>query len=135
MKIIRSVYKKILNTVGNAPIESGGIIGMKNNTVCAFVFDAEGHGYDRYAPSLNTLNKVIEEWFKNDIIFAGIVHSHHNGLNILSKGDREYAKSILDGSPQINSLIFPIVTKKCGKAEITFYRYTKKWKKIKPKIV
>ncbi len=128
MKITKSVYLKIINEIGNAPIESGGIIGRKNGIICAFYKDSYTSPLE-YRPSVEILNKVIARWAKRNIAFAGIVHSHPNGLAVLSTGDELYAEKIMESAPLSGVLYFPIVTLKNGKVCLTAFGYNGNWEK------
>ena len=134
MKILNQVYQKIIDTIGQAPIESGGIIGVRDGTICAYYFDEGNSSPTEYKPDTQKINSVIQTWAKERIAFAGIVHSHPNGLKLLSKGDEEYARNILNDT-KLEKLIFPIVTIESGVAEITFYEISNKIGSQKIKIV
>ena len=102
-----SVYKDILETIGNAPIESGGIIGIKNNVICAYYFDKCTYNKEsKYVPNISRLNSVIKKWHKQGIEFAGIVHSHPNSYNKPSLSDGDYAKILMENNNFLNRLFF-----------------------------
>lgn len=112
MKLLQNVYLEMLNSYPIPPPEQGGIIGMKNNVVCEYYHDNSKNPTDRavYEPDIYALNKKIEEWNKNGIQFAGIIHSHLLEQNTLSSGDKEYIKQIFDKLPKdINKLYFPVI--------------------------
>ncbi|MFR5797566.1 MAG: hypothetical protein ACLUFX_01820 [Oscillospiraceae bacterium] len=65
---------------------------------------------DQYIPNVNDLNRIIEKWNKENILFCGIYHSHYLGDMRLSKGDMQYIKSILKALQSITDrLYFPLV--------------------------
>ncbi|MBR3569493.1 MAG: hypothetical protein IKN96_01660 [Oscillibacter sp.] len=60
-----------------------------------FYFDATGTTTEnRYAPDVATLNRVIAEWFRNGIEFAGFVHAHTKDAPRLSWADTDYAQTV-----------------------------------------
>ena len=127
-----SIYRSIIDIIGNSPIESGGIIGIKNNTVCSFYFDCFAkHNDSSYTPSINILNDIIKEWKKEEIDFIGIVHSHPNGYKLPSKNDTLYARMLLDTNENLPFVIFPIVTMDDEEIFIFFYKYDKEFSRIK----
>lgn len=132
MRIVKSIYKEISAAFTHAPIESGGILGRKNNTVCKFFFDGSGSATE-YRIRTEILNPVIAEWAKSGIIFSGIIHSHPNGIGSLSETDKKYAERILLSSPYLQYILFPIVTVLNGKIKIFCYRYDGRW--LKEKII
>lgn len=112
MKLLQNVYLKMLNSYPIPPPEQGGIMGMKNSIVCEYYHDNSKNATDRavYVPDIDALNQKIEEWNRNGIQFAGIIHSHLLEQNTLSLGDKEYIKQIFNNLPKvIDKLYFPIV--------------------------
>ena len=130
------VYKNIANTIGSSTIESGGIIGIKNNVICEYYFDVSAKCSDStYLPSIDVLNLVIREWNERNVKFIGIVHSHANSYNVPSKNDIDYAKTILKTNRALTFLILPIVTVDKGNIHIDFYKYSTKLTKINMTII
>jgi len=120
-----NIYNEIIKSIGNAPIESGGILGIKDGIICAFHFDSySSNKEDFYIPDICHLNQVINEWQSKGISFCGIVHSHPNKHNKPSRLDEEYARLLLDKNKMISYLIFPIVTIFENKVEVVFYEFT-----------
>ena len=76
VKFACGIYDKILNTIGMLPPETGGIIGSKDGCVCRYFFDSDAK-CDKisYCPS-QTVESVIRNWFYDNIIFQGFIHSH-----------------------------------------------------------
>ena len=110
MKILKSVYLKILGSYPVPPPEQGGILGIKNGIVCEYYHDGSCNIADRavYEPDVDTLNRKIEEWDAQGISFGGIVHSHLSGQNTLSAEDKKYIELLL-GTLNGQTLYFPIV--------------------------
>lgn len=112
MKLLQNVYLKMLNSYPIPPPEQGGIMGIKNSIVCEYYHDNTKNATDRavYVPDIDALNQKIEEWNRNGIQFAGIIHSHLLEQNTLSSGDKEYIKQIFNNLPKdIDELYFPII--------------------------
>lgn len=119
------IYNKIIKTIGVAPIESGGIIGIKNGVICAYYFDKKAvRRKSEYYPDIKRLNKVINGWSKKNITFAGIVHSHPNSCNQPSIKDKIYAENIIKNNTFLKVILFPIVTVSGDKIKLTLYEYT-----------
>lgn len=117
-----------MNTVGALPPETGGILGESGGVVCAFFFDAIGGAPDTYAPSTTLLNEQIALWQEQGISFAGIVHSHPNGVNCLSPRDMAYAEEIFFSNPQMREILFPIVTLRQGVPQLTGHVFDGAWR-------
>lgn len=112
MKIIKSVYKHILNSMPVSPPEIGGILGSIADVVCKYQIDTglpKGCGCF-YSPNVCFLNNTINDWQQEEIIFQGIFHTHFFGVQTLSDGDVAYITSIMQAMPEcISKLYFPIV--------------------------
>ena len=76
--------------------ETGSILGADaSGTVTEFYFDATGTTTEnQYVPDVATLNRVIAEWFRNGIEFAGFVHAHTKDAPRLSWADTDYAQTV-----------------------------------------
>lgn len=112
MKILSKVYNDILQNTPNLPTETGGLIGMENGIVSEYYKDIgiSTEKIDQYIPNVNDLNRIIEKWNKENILFCRIYHSHYLGDMRLSKGDMQYIKSILKALQSITDrLYFPLV--------------------------
>lgn len=120
MLILSQIFTDIKKTFIHAPIESGGIIGIKKGVVCAFHFDEGNYNYDCYIPNVDRLNKIILEWAKADVQFAGVVHSHHNDCRYLSDTDKKYALEVLKAT-KVKPLYFPVITICNGEAMLSAY--------------
>ena len=122
--IYSNVYEEIIKTIGNAPIESGGIIGIKNNIICKFYFDkSESRHNTMYIPNTKVLNYIIDKWADSNIDFAGIVHSHPNSCTTPSLEDYYYATNLKQLNPTLKKILFPIVTIENKIVNITFYEF------------
>lgn len=97
----KEVYDQILDTIAVQPPETGGVLGRKNGIICKYFYDdnADINQY-RYVPNVEKINTILDQWLKDDIEFAGIIHSHPEDVNELSYADIHYARKIL----QENSL-------------------------------
>jgi len=127
MFIKYNTYKSIIKTLSKYPIESGGILGARKNIICRFYADESCIGNNYYIPNIKKLNSVIEYWFKSDILFSGIVHSHPNGFNKLSNEDTKYAVEIIKNN-NMKSILFPIVSQnKKKKFKLFIYRITENY--------
>ena len=104
MKMVKSVYKKILDNVPTHMPETGGMLGGQDGTVTKVVFDG---GKD---DDFTMLNSCLVEWSKSGIEFYGLFHTHFYGVSSLSKGDEIYIKKILEAMPKSKKeLFFPII--------------------------
>lgn len=130
--ITLKAYCSILNTIGKQPIETGGILGEKNGIICEFYFDKNAKcDKCEYVPEINDLNKVIEKWHEEGLLFIGIAHSHPNGFDMPSQNDGLYAKIILSTNAHLKRLVFPIITIENDNVKISFYEFSgDRFKKI-----
>lgn len=125
MKILRDVYEEMKAFLSRTPVEAGGIFGMRNGAVCRFM--AEGHTSAlEYRPNVSFLNAAIAEWAREGIAFAGIAHSHPNGVLRLSRGDVGYAEAIVAANPQMRQLYFAVAAQRDGAWELVFYNCLRK---------
>lgn len=113
MKMVKSVYKKILENVPTHMPETGGMLGGQDGTVTKVVFD-DGKDDDfrrcHYTPNVTMLNSCLVEWSESGIEFYGLFHTHFYGVSSLSKGDEIYIKKILEAMPKSKKeLFFPII--------------------------
>lgn len=134
MRIEKGVLEEIIAEFADALPESGGILGLKHGVISAFYYYG-GDSEKDFCISCEVFNPVIAKWAQAGISFAGIIHSHPNGIGELSKNDREYAEKILQYNPFLKYVIFPVVTVLNGKIKINCYRYDGRWRKEKLKEV
>lgn len=123
MKIQEEIVSKIKASFEAYTTECGGLLGMKDNIICKFIFDSGTNNVAEYSPNISLFNKTLKKWATDNIIFAGIIHSHPNDCRILSYEDEMTIKKIYDAVACDYALYFPIVTLCEGKAIITAYKY------------
>ncbi len=130
MKIRRSVLFKIKETLGTMSPEEGGMLLSNDGglTITDFIFDPNS---DRsgvaYSPNSDFLNTVIKEQRDKGNHFAGIIHSHPNGLTGLSRGfgggfrssgytasDEEAIYKLCGDMRSTPKLYFPVVQSEYG---------------------
>ena len=79
MKMVKSVYTKILENVPDHMPETGGMLGGQNGIVTKIVFD-DGKEDDfrrcHYTPNVVMLNGCLVEWSKSGIEFYGLFHTY-----------------------------------------------------------
>lgn len=112
MIIAADCYQEIMRVFPAVPPESGCILGAINGVVCSFEYDSGIPKLDIavYMPNIETLNKVIHQWFKQGIEFYGLAHSHPQGQTSLSSSDVAYIHIIMQAMPEyIEKLYFPLV--------------------------
>ena len=92
---------------------------MRTGVICEYAHDIKFTGVCElsYVPEVRYLNRIIEEWYKNGIEFAGIIHSHPAGKESLSVGDMNYAQLLFNCNPELEFAYFPII---CGNRIIPF---------------
>ena len=125
MKIAKETYNEILTKLQLNTLETGGILGEKDGVVCRFFLDTDGEStLGEYRPNVTLLNQVIERWAQEEVSFIGLVHTHINGLGILSPSDIEYVRLIVSAN-ELESVYFPVVAKdKEGRKIMRVYRIT-----------
>lgn len=110
MKIDKSVYDDLMNTVPATPPEVGVILGGKGGIVEFYYVDSGlpcGDGC--YVPDTDALNAVIDGWCDKGIDLIGFAHTHSVSSK-LSAADRLYVKDILKAQqPYHASLLFPVI--------------------------
>ena len=127
--IQKSILDEIKNTIGITTMESGGIIGAKDNVICAYYFDDKNIGnISEYIPDTEKLNSIIRAWGNIGIHFIGIVHSHANAYDKPSLGDKIYADNLIKENSFLERVLFPIVTKTNAFVKVDFYEYCKETK-------
>lgn len=97
------------------PPEQGGILGMKNGVISAFVLDNSEQKTEsaEYSPNTQFLNRQIEKWADEGIEFCGILHSHPSGQTTLSGSDMEYIKELYHVNPWLEKTYFPLIIDGC----------------------
>ena len=97
----KEIYDQILDTIAAQPPETGGVLGRKNGIICKYFYDGNA----------DITNTILDQWLKDDIEFAGIIHSHSEDVNALSYADIHYARKILQEN-SLEYVIFPLVVRK-----------------------
>ncbi len=128
MKIKQSIYNEIMQSIGTLPPETGGMLGAKDGVICAFFEDKHSSCRTAYVPDIATLNGQIAAWAANGIDFIGIVHSHPGDAPFLSGADMQYAAQIFAANPQMDCIVFPIVTGTEHGAQLTNYVFDGTWR-------
>ena len=111
MKITKQIYQSLLE-MPNAPPETGGIIGGRDRTISAFIFDngIASENYDSYIPNIQYLNKCLHNWKESGIELYGIVHTHRPDATELSCGDKNYIEKIMAAFKVVQKeMLFPII--------------------------
>ena len=125
MYILKRTLEEILDVIGSHPIESGGIIGYKDECICSFIFDDSFVSQYEYRPNVEYLNDEIQKWNSEGISFCGIVHSHLYGFNFPSESDRIYAHNLFTFGTNITKLLFPIVTiDSINEPHVVFFQFS-----------
>lgn len=113
MRVAISIPRSIMNTVGAAPPESGGILGglKDSDDITEFIRDDGGTWTGTtYTPDHEGLNRMLrDDWKPRGLDFKGFVHSHPDGYTQLSPRDLEYIRRIFDCNPGMQVFMAPIV--------------------------
>lgn len=113
LKLSKSVYLKILDTIGKNPPECGGVLGTKGDgVVTEFYYDTTGKSTPTgYAPDVATINNMlINDWMPRGVLMVGIVHSHAKENRVPSCGDVGYGIRILQALDTVDFFYLPIIT-------------------------
>lgn len=115
MIITRQIKETVSLMFSPAPPEQGGILGMKNGVISAFVLDNSEQKTEsaEYSPNTQFLNRQIEKWADEGIEFCGILHSHPSGQTTLSGSDMEYIKELYHVNPWLEKTYFPLIIDGC----------------------
>lgn len=110
MKIKKRVYDALIHSCPDSPYEIGGVIGTADGVIGRFAFDNQENEYGKYRPNTDYLNSIISEWYKENISFCGIFHSHYPSGDSLSKSDLEYIDIIMFALRNFCPILyFPII--------------------------
>lgn len=128
--IYQTVYDEMKNALLRYPPERGGILGGKQGKpISKFYFDESGVSTpDSYTPDYITINTILEQWEREDVIMVGIAHSHEETEIMPSCGDLFYCERILLANPKLEKFILPIVS--AVNEQIKVYICTLKDKRI-----
>lgn len=115
MIITRQIKETVPLMFSPAPPEQGGILGMKDGVISAFVLDNSEQKTEsaEYSPNTQFLNRQIEKWADEGIEFCGILHSHPSGQTTLSGSDMEYIKELYHVNPWLEKTYFPLIIDGC----------------------
>lgn len=115
MIITRQIKETVPLMFSPAPPEQGGILGMKNGVISAFVLDNSEQKTEsaEYSPNTQFLNRQIEKWADEGIEFCGILHSHPSGQTTLSGSDMEYIKELYHINLWLEKTYFPLIIDGC----------------------
>ncbi len=115
MIITRQIKETVPLMFPPAPPEQGGILGMKNGVISAFVLDNSEQKTEsaEYSPNTQFLNRQIEKWADEGIEFCGILHSHPSGQTTLSGSDMEYIKELYHVNLWLEKTYFPLIIDGC----------------------
>lgn len=113
MKVIMSkqIYMQLFKLPQIAPYELGGFLG-KREVICKFQLDFNTQQEKgSYNPNHSLFYKTISDWCKNGIQFCGIMHTHAENQNGISKEDEKFITAIMNENKRIfdDMLHFPIV--------------------------
>lgn len=112
IRILASVYQKLVSELPYPPPECGGILGCKDNTICEIWIDSRPQVNDAlvYEPDIKGINHQIYQWQKNGVRFCGLFHSHIAEEETLSGDDITYIRRIVRAIPRdYGQLLFPVV--------------------------
>lgn len=112
------IHHTILNSIGAAPCESGGVLAMKENRISDFYYDIHaGVNNCFYIPSVSDITTQVNGWLEEGMTFCGFIHSHRWPYNHLSAMDIVAAEKTM-ATNQLNFLYMAIVCEK----ELYFYK-------------
>lgn len=111
------VTKKVIHEISNyfkedRGCEKGGILGSDRGRIINYFFPDKSAilcTANAYFPDVRILNRQIEKWAREEIVFQGIIHCHLTDTPELSIADRNYIEKILDAIGGHRKLYFPIV--------------------------
>ena len=121
LNIRKSVIEDIFNSF-DLKQEDGGILGVKDDVIVSFCFD-KGNNEQEYTINVSKFSQTLEEWDKENISFAGFIHSHPGQ----SKGepsikDFMYLKRFMKVN-ELDEILFPIVYQRDDEKAIQFYLF------------
>ena len=96
IRILFSVFFKILKTLGSLPAEAGGILlgPADNDIITHFIFDKYAHTTNStYSLNTDYLNPILSEMTDAGFEIKAIIHSHPQGYRKLSPQDIAYFTS------------------------------------------
>lgn len=124
LRVSKSVYVQIVNTLGKFSPECGGVLGAGDDGIITeFFFDETGKSTPTgYTPDVAAINDMlINDWMPRGILMSGIVHSHSNRNTVPSCGDIGYGIRILQALDTVDRFYLPIVTTDNGQVKMDCY--------------
>lgn len=113
IKILKIVYKQIVENTPLVPPETGGILGINYENIITEYYQDFGTKDSKnycYIPNVDNLNSIINLWYEKGIQFVGIYHSHSDCDTTLSYKDIKYITDILMSLKDITDILyFPLV--------------------------
>lgn len=113
IKILKIVYKQIVENTPLVPPETGGILGINYENIITEYYQDFGTKDSKnycYIPNIHNLNSIINLWYEKGIQFVGIYHSHSDCDTTLSYKDIKYITDILMSLKDITDILyFPLV--------------------------
>ena len=100
--------------------EDGGILGCQDDVITTFFFN-KGDNKDSYHIDIQLFSDVLDEWEKDNISFAGFIHSHVDGKGEPSIYDLIYLRKFMKMNDELEEILFPIVYKKNDMKVIKFF--------------
>lgn len=125
LSITESCFRQMTWLLNDTQFERGGIIGSGTSLydVTHFFPDLSCCCSDStYKPNTEELNKQINTWAGDGICFMGIVHSHTNGNDTLSIGDKKFIVLQLSEFTNLPFMWFPLFTRNECQTKLVFYQ-------------
>lgn len=111
MKISRQIYEQLLQLPAVSP-ETGGILGSSGEEIDTMIIDTNQSSCCNgiYTPDVSFLNRCIEKWTAEGIVFMGMFHTHALNWPTLSSEDKKYIQLIMKAMPNfVDRLYFPLI--------------------------
>ena len=125
MEIKREIYDEIINTLGKIKPEKGGILGsVDKKTITHYHYDENGVSTEHsYAPDVDSINCILEEWSDEGVYLVGFIHSHTGEYDFPSCLDFKYAEKILNGLDCIDFFYLPLlIFRQNGDKEVKVFK-------------
>jgi len=104
----RSLYMKIMDTIGKVDAESGGVMAIEGNVISEYYFDINAGVARFYVPSIENITEEVNRWLQQGKAFGGFLHSHSRPYTKLSGMDIVSAEKTMAVN-QLKSLYMGIV--------------------------
>lgn len=113
LRIARSAYRAMLETLMSKPVEAGGILlgPIGADDITEFYFDAGAVCTGAtYSPDHVALNQLLNEiWIPSGCDWKGFGHTHPRGADRLSTGDLRYIRRLLRSNEDMAQFAAPLV--------------------------